>query len=211
MIKTEIGQYDVEYAQCECFWGIEPGKFVAVLLDNLQGGVVLDLGAGEGKNAIVLAQRGFDVTAVECSKYAIRNFQRRLNTLPRSYRSRIKIIQADVRYFKPEAKFHAVIAYGLLHCLGSHKDIYKVVDLMKSSTILGGYNVLVTFVRGLPVPEVQNYLTATLLPADDFKEMYGDWQIKRFEEDILTEKHPTSKTIHQHSICRIFARRPKNV
>lgn len=211
MTKKGLGQYDIEYAQCQCYWGKRPGKFVTFLLDELKKGPILDLGAGEGKNAIAVAQKGFEVIAVECSEYAISNFECRLQTLDPHVRSRIKIIQTDVRFFETKDRFQAVIAYGLLHCLSSESDIYKMVDFMKSSTILGGYNVLVTFVRGLPVPEVQNYLTATLLPVDDFKEMYGDWQIKRLEEDILTEKHPTSKTIHQHSICRIFARRPKNV
>lgn len=167
------------------------------------------MGAGEGKNAIAVAQKGFEVIAVECSEYAISNFECRLQTLDPHVRSRIKIIQTDVRFFETKDRFQAVIAYGLLHCLSSESDIYKMVDFMKKSTVPGGYNVLATLTNSLPVPEVHKYLAVTLLATDDYKKMYSDWQIERLEDDILTEAHPTSKTIHEHSICRIFARRPE--
>lgn len=208
MIKTDTGQYDLEYAQCQCFWGIEPGKFVTFLMDELEKGPILDLGAGEGKNAIALAQRGFEVIAVECSAYAIRNFEHRLRTLDPSVSSRIKIIQTDAKCFKSNNAFQAVIAYGLLHCLTCLSDVHKVVDFMKDTTVPGGYNVVAAFTNRLPIPPVHKYLTATLLQANDFKQMYSDWQIERFEDDILTEAHPTSKIVHKHGICRILTRRP---
>lgn len=208
MTKKGIGQYDIEYAQCQCFWGKRPGKFVTFLLDELTKGPILDLGAGEGKNAIAVAQKGFEVIAVECSEYAISNFECHLQRLDPQVRSRIKIIKNDVRFFKTKDRFQAVIAYGLLHCLSSESDIYQVVNFMKMITAPGGYDVLATFTNSLPVPEVHNYLAATLLPVDDLRQMYCDWKIERFEDDILTEAHPTSKTVHKHSICRILARRP---
>lgn len=209
MTNKGVGQYDLEYAQCECFWGLQPGKFVTLLIDKLEKGPILDLGAGEGKNAIALAQEGFFVTAVECSTYAINNFKQRLRSLDHNIMSRIEIIQTDVRFFESNERFQAVIAYGLLHCLTSKPDIYRVVDFMKKSTLPGGYNVLVSLTNSLSLSEVHNYLTPTLLPADNFREMYRYWQIEKFEDTILTEVHPTSKTKHKHGICRILARRPE--
>jgi len=208
MTREVSGQYDIEYARCNCFWGVRPGKYVTFLLDKLQSGTILDLGAGEGKNAIALAEKGFNITAVECSRYAINNFVHRLRTLDESVQNRIKIVQADVASFTPSEQFNAVIAYGIFHCLDSSKTIRTVVGLMKDSTIPNGYNVIATFVRGLPVPEVQDYLSPTLLPYGEFIQMYADWQIEMSENDILTESHPTSRIEHQHSICRILSRRP---
>lgn len=68
------GGYDEGYKRCACFWGNKPGKLVEQYLLKLPEGTgmtALDLGCGEGKNAIALANAGFHVTAVDCSNAAL--------------------------------------------------------------------------------------------------------------------------------------------
>lgn len=48
-------------------WSDEPNQFVARYLADLTPGTAIDLGAGEGRNAVWLAQRGWEVTAVDFS------------------------------------------------------------------------------------------------------------------------------------------------
>jgi hypothetical protein len=40
-----LGQYDLEYRECSCFWGTEPSKYVRMLPQKLATGRVLDLGS----------------------------------------------------------------------------------------------------------------------------------------------------------------------
>lgn len=210
MIFKGLGQYDQEYMKHSCFWGTKPGKYVSLLLDYLKVGRILDLGAGEGKNSIYLAEHGFNVIAVECSGYAIENFKKRLERLDSSIRERIEIIQADVQNYLPSGKFEAVIAYGLLHCLPSLEALHKVIHLMQLSTAGGGYNVIATFTNALPLPDVQHYLEPTFVNVGYLPTFYYDWQIISYEDDIIEEMHPTSKILHKHSICRLLARRSKH-
>lgn len=64
-------EWDARYADTELVWSAEPNRFVARECADLAPGVALDLAAGEGRNAIWLAQRGWDVTAVDFSQVAL--------------------------------------------------------------------------------------------------------------------------------------------
>ena len=207
MISKGLGQYDSEYANCSCFWGAEPGKYVNLLLEHLSGGRVLDLGAGEGKNAIHLAALGFDVIAVECSRFAITNFARRLNNLDSAVRARIEMAADDVLKYQPSGTFEGVIAYGLLHCLPNLEKVDAVVQMMKIATSPGGYNVIATFTNRLPVPVIHHYLEATLISENYLTTRYSDWTVLSYENELIEEVHPTSRIPHKHSICRLLARR----
>jgi SAM-dependent methyltransferase len=59
--------WDERYAGPELVWGAGPNCFVAEELAGLEPGRALDLGTGEGRNAIWLAERGWQVTGVDFS------------------------------------------------------------------------------------------------------------------------------------------------
>ena len=63
--------WDRRYAETELVWSVEPNRFVVAELAGLAPGRALDLAAGEGRNALWLAGRGWRVTAVDFSAVAI--------------------------------------------------------------------------------------------------------------------------------------------
>ena len=63
--------WDERYAGPELVWGSGPNCFVAGELAALPPGRAIDLGTGEGRNAIWLAERGFEVTGVDFSKVGL--------------------------------------------------------------------------------------------------------------------------------------------
>jgi len=64
--------WNARYAAADLVWGAEPNRFVAAeLAEREPDGKALDLACGEGRNAIWLAERGWDVTAVDFSDVAI--------------------------------------------------------------------------------------------------------------------------------------------
>lgn len=68
---TQRDLWNRRYQERGAVWGIGPNQFVA---DRLAGATpirVLDLGAGQGRNTIWLAQQGHQVTAVDVSDVAI--------------------------------------------------------------------------------------------------------------------------------------------
>jgi tellurite methyltransferase len=201
------GQYDLEYANCKCFWGKNPGKYVKHVLKYLTNGKVLDLGAGECKNAIYLAQLGFNVTAVEISKYALNNFYLLSSDVNEDTLERISVFNEDVLEFQSENEYDLVIAYGLLHCLGSVKEIDIMIEKIKKLTKVSGIIVIVSFTDDLQIPEIQSYLEPTLLPKGHLISQFKEYEILEYEEDIITESHPTSNIVHQHSLARIITRK----
>jgi SAM-dependent methyltransferase len=60
-------QWDERYTGTELLWSAEPNRFVVEELAGLPPGRALDLGTGEGRNAVWLASRGWQVTAVDFS------------------------------------------------------------------------------------------------------------------------------------------------
>ena len=63
--------WDERYSHTEFVYGTEPNDFLVSQVDALPMGRVLCLGEGEGRNAVWLAKRGFDVTAVDASRVGL--------------------------------------------------------------------------------------------------------------------------------------------
>ncbi len=59
--------WDQRYAVEEYVYGTRPNDFLASVVDRLPMGRVLCLAEGEGRNAVYLAEQGFEVTAVDSS------------------------------------------------------------------------------------------------------------------------------------------------
>ena len=63
--------WDERYRETDLMWSAGPNVFVEREVGSLPPGRALDLAAGEGRNAIWLAGRGWEVEAVEFSPVAI--------------------------------------------------------------------------------------------------------------------------------------------
>ena len=64
-------QWDERYSTSELIWTGRANQFVEEHLADLPPGTAIDLGAGEGRNAVWLAQRGWSVTAVDFSQVGL--------------------------------------------------------------------------------------------------------------------------------------------
>jgi cyclopropane fatty-acyl-phospholipid synthase-like methyltransferase len=170
-------------------------------------GSVLDLGAGLGNNAMFLAKNGFDVTAVEISAAAVELFKARLSNEDSSVIQRVRVLHQDALDFVPDRQFDSVLAYGLLHCLQRVDHVQLLLRRMQLWTNDDGHHVVVALTNRLPVPAVQAYLEPIVVSEELLRNCYGRWSFRSFEHTVLTESHPTSRQEHDHSICRLLARK----
>jgi SAM-dependent methyltransferase len=63
--------WDRRYAEVESLWSAKPNRVLVGEVGSLPPGRALDLACGEGRNAIWLAERGWNVIAVDFSPVAI--------------------------------------------------------------------------------------------------------------------------------------------
>jgi SAM-dependent methyltransferase len=68
---SDLTSWSERYAAAAMVWDTNPNQFVVEACSKLRPGRALDLGAGEGRNAIWLAGRGWKVTAVDFASIAV--------------------------------------------------------------------------------------------------------------------------------------------
>ncbi|HAY47093.1 MAG TPA: SAM-dependent methyltransferase [Gammaproteobacteria bacterium] len=67
--QTDAGtQWDEMFSKNMYLYGTEPVEFLRSHIDGLAKGKALCLAAGEGRNAVYLAEQGYDVTAMDASR-----------------------------------------------------------------------------------------------------------------------------------------------
>lgn len=101
--------WDAKYNRPNFIFGKRPAIFLAENYHYLPfEGTVLDVGMGEGRNAVFLAQKGFKVTGVDISSVAVKKAQ----MLSKEYGVKIKTVVASMKNYKiPPGSFDAVICF----------------------------------------------------------------------------------------------------
>lgn len=94
-------EWDRRYAGRELLWTAEPNRFLAAEVAEMAPGRALDLACGEGRNAVWLAGRGWEVTGVDFSGVAL-DKARRL-AAARGVSGRVRLVRADLAACVPEA------------------------------------------------------------------------------------------------------------
>jgi len=72
----DASQWNDRYRDSELVWSAGPNQFVEAICADLPPGRSIDLAAGEGRNALWLAERGWHSTAVDFSDVAIDKMRR---------------------------------------------------------------------------------------------------------------------------------------
>jgi SAM-dependent methyltransferase len=67
----DASDWDERYRSADLVWSTTPNAFVVEEVADLAPGRVLDLAGGEGRNALWLAERGWDAELVEFSEVAL--------------------------------------------------------------------------------------------------------------------------------------------
>lgn len=101
--------WDERYAASDMVWSATPNQFLPPEVEDLAPGTALDLGCGEGRNAIWLAERGWTVTGVDYSRVGVDKSAR----LAAERGVDGTWITADVTTWQPTAQFDLVIAFYL--------------------------------------------------------------------------------------------------
>ena len=98
------------YAGSELLWTAQPNRFLVAEAAGLPPGRALDLACGEGRNAVWLAEQGWQVTGVDFSDVAIRKAEQ----LAEARGITVAWAQADLLGYRPKRHgFDLVILFYL--------------------------------------------------------------------------------------------------
>lgn len=145
-------RWDERYAGGEYVYGRDPLKFLSGNVSLLPGGRALVLAMGEGRNAIFLAEQGYDVDGCDISPVAVKKARR----LAAEKGVRINAFEADLEDYTLEQE-----GYDLIACF-----YYLQRDLiaqMKAALRPGGMVIMETYTVenlniGLHGPKNREYL-----------------------------------------------------
>lgn len=154
-------------------WDTEaPDSIVKKLTKHIHSGDVLDLGAGNGRDSFYLADQGFKVIAVENDPVKLEQ----LNTKNTESKSKISIIDANIKNYESRKLFDVIICDMVLHFL-QLEEIKELISKMQSWTKTGGYNI-VTAYTDKNLPGKRPYL----FKHNELADYYNHWQVINYEE-----------------------------
>lgn len=97
--------WNARYDTDELVWQAGPNRFLPPEVEGLEPGRALDIACGEGRNAIWLAEQGWDVTAVDFSDVAIAKARR----LAADRCTPVEFAVADVTRWWPDTEAYDLV------------------------------------------------------------------------------------------------------
>lgn len=196
-------QYEKLYEGDEYYWGLEPAEFLDPLLDAVNRSPsalsVLDIGCGEGKDAVYLAQKGCAVTAFDLTESGIR----KTKLLAEHRGVNVNAFVADINSFEVDGPFDVIYSTGSIQYL-FEKNIDPFFRKIHSLTKLGGFVYFNVFVDKpfLPLPpdwdkEEKMWHTGELFTH------FKDWKIHSLKEVIFEDCSGGIK--HYHCMDSVMA------
>ena len=159
-------------------FGKKPLEIIEHILEYKKNGVVLDLGAGDGRNSIFLAKNGFQVTSIDISNTAIE----KLNDYSKEERLPLVTSVQDIAKFPFSSNYDVIIAVFVLHYFDV-QTARTIIKNMQHHTKQNGLNIVVTFTAEGDFYR-QNPATKNFYPEKGvLKTYYDDWTILEYSEE----------------------------
>ncbi len=163
--------YDKLYEENEAAFSSEPQECVRRILDHKKGGAALEIGAGDGRNALFLAKQGFDVTAQDISPVGIEKLKERAQALSVAVVAEV----ADARQ-EIQRPYDVIVSTFVLHHL-LREDALDLIARMQEQTVQEGLNVLTVFTKQGDFYRNDTDATHFYASQDELRELYHNWEI----------------------------------
>jgi tellurite methyltransferase len=177
MVKMDQRRWDERFGREEFALGKKANPFLKRNLSLFQKGRALDIATGEGRNAVFLAQHGFDVDAVDISEVGLkkaRKFAKETGVKINTFHSDLNTYQV-----KPE-EYDLIINFYFLK--------RSLIPKIKRGLKKGGHVAFETYIlehRNLAThgPKQAKYF----LKPNELLKLFGGFRILRYREGIFKE------------------------
>jgi tellurite methyltransferase len=176
-MKSDQKRWDERFKGKEFTFGKDPNPFLKKHIRLLPKGKALDIATGEGRNAVFLAQQGFDVDAVDISGIGLKKARK----LSGEIGVKINTIYADLNTYQIQKEKYDLIAnfYFLSRTL---------IPKIKRGLKKGGRIIFETYILGHRTistegPKDQKYY----LKPNELLRLFKDFRILFYREGVFKE------------------------
>ncbi len=185
--SQSLTDYDKRYKAKGFYWGLTPNTLCYEIMrikPPTKPYKVLDIGCGEGKDAVFLARNGYNVTAFDVSEQGLS----KARELADYSGVKIDFFKANVQDFRLESDYDIIFSSGVFHYI-SNELRGSVVDNLKAHTSTSGINIINVFVRKpfipLPPDTEESEIAAGDWKSGELFMYYHDWLFRKSEERIF--------------------------
>lgn len=191
---TAREEWDERYRESDRIWSGRPNDALVREVADLTPGSALDLGCGEGGDAIWLARQGWRVTAVDVSGVALERAAR--HAAEENVADRIDWQRHDLGTSFPAGDFDLVSAHFLYSLSEMPRE--KILRTAAGAVARGGV-LLIEGHAGFP-PWEDNPHPGVHLPTpqevlEDLDLPEGEWEVLVAEEHERTQTAPDGQTV----------------
>jgi len=196
--------HDERYNQAKYYWGTRPSEIcfrVLQLRPPDQPLRLLDIGCGEGRNAVFFARNGYRVTAFDSSPKGVEKTKQ----LAEQASVKINVFETDINQFRLTENFDILFSTGVLQYVPPDRRP-ELFQNYREFTAPAGLNVFSVFVSKpfiARAPDAEE--KAHLWTSGEILTYYHDWRIEFCTEEIFDCM--SSGVPHQHAVNRIIARK----
>jgi tellurite methyltransferase len=179
-----------------------PAEEVVALARRIgAGGCVLDAGCGDGRNALVLAEAGLRVDAVDASEIGIGKLKRRAAEAGLTVNAWVQ----DLRLLEPVRAYDLIVCHGVLHFL-SPADSAAALRMLQNATACGGWNVVAVFTTRVAIPPDLAAITPGPFNEGELMKCYESWDVARHDAYVFQDEHRGGLR-HTHSVEKVLAQK----
>lgn len=209
----EFEEREAVYGREEYYWGTDPSRLARTTMEHLPddpaGLRAIDVGAGEGRDAVFFAEAGLEVTALDVSPTGLRKAER----LADERGVEIRTVEADANEFDPAdvggdgaAPVDLVFSSGAVQYVRPENRPGQF-ERFRTATAPGGIHSVFAFVDHPDVPRAPD-ATDDEYPfeRDELQGYYAEWETLYSEEIVFDDD--SGGEPHQHAARVHVARAP---
>ena len=202
---TPAEAWEFRYAESSQRWSGKPNATLVDLVGALPPGSALDLGSGEGGDAVWLARQGWQVTGLDISPTAAARAHGA--AVEAGVDGRTRFEAHDLATWEPDSSYDLVTA-SFFH---SREELPRTAILRRAAAVVapGGHLAIVSHLAPPPWAELHDHDHHLLDAAGEVAELAlgDDWEVVIAEERTRSAVSPTGEPATLEDVAVLLRRR----
>lgn len=175
-------QWDERYNRSTFIYGKSPVQFLAENYHYIPyEGSVLDMGMGEGRNAVFLAQKGYKVTGIDISSVAVK----KAYSLAQEFGVKIKGVVASLKEYRIQPNsYDAIICFYFVD--------RSLVEKMKTWLRPGGIIIFEAYTSREKLNKKERVPDDFYLKEQELLKLFGNLRVLKYEEPLHEKEFRSS-------------------